>query len=133
MVIGQRIKLFREQAGLKQSDVADQSGISRVAIGNYERGDRIPSVEIAKKIADVFGISVNELLYPDEAVSNMPKIVNLDIEALQKKLDERSEKLTVLVKLFDGMNEDGQAKLIEYASDMVNHPVYKRDNSFRKK
>ncbi|EGT3961193.1 helix-turn-helix family protein [Clostridioides difficile CD149] len=51
MGIGENIKEFRLDKGLTQNDLAKKAGISRVALGNYEREERIPSIEILKKIA----------------------------------------------------------------------------------
>ncbi|MDB3696426.1 hypothetical protein C4270_04590, partial [Clostridioides difficile] len=51
MGIGENIKEFRLDKGLTQNDLAKKAGISRVALGNYEREERVPSIEILKKIA----------------------------------------------------------------------------------
>src|SRR5690242_12483049 len=65
MKIGQRIKLFREQKSLTQQQLADNSEISREAVGNYENGRRIPTTDIAERIARALGVSVNDLIYSD--------------------------------------------------------------------
>ena len=133
MVIGQRIKFFREQAGLKQSELAEKAEISRVAVGNYERGDRVPPVNIAQRIADALGMSVNDLLYPEDLKANAPDILNLDIGELQRKLDARSERISAIVRNFDLLNEAGQDKLVEESNDLTQIPKYKKGNIFRKK
>ena len=62
MNIGERIKSLRREKCLTQSELAEQAGISRVALGNYERGDRQPTIEFAAQIADVLNISMDYLL-----------------------------------------------------------------------
>ena len=52
MNTGKIISDLREQKGWAQKDLAEKSGISRVMIGKYERGEAVPSIEAAKKIAD---------------------------------------------------------------------------------
>ena len=47
---------------MKQSELAEKAGISRVSIGNYERGDRMPNVEILLKIADALEVPLAELV-----------------------------------------------------------------------
>lgn len=42
MTIGEKIKELRINKGLKQSELAEKAGVSRVAIGNYERNARQP-------------------------------------------------------------------------------------------
>ena len=62
MSIGERIRELRKKSNLNQAELAEKAGISRVALGNYERGERVPSVSIASNIATAFGVSVNSLL-----------------------------------------------------------------------
>jgi len=51
-----------EHKGWSQSDLANKSGVSRVMIGKYERGEAIPSIDAAKKIADAFEVSLDYLV-----------------------------------------------------------------------
>jgi transcriptional regulator with XRE-family HTH domain len=62
MNTGKIIVSLREQKHWSQTDLADNSGVSRVMIGKYERGEAIPSIEAAKKIADAFGVSLDYLV-----------------------------------------------------------------------
>jgi transcriptional regulator with XRE-family HTH domain len=62
MNTGKIITSLREQKGWSQSDLATHSNVSRVMIGKYERGEAIPSIEAAKKIADAFGVSLDYLV-----------------------------------------------------------------------
>lgn len=62
MNTGKIITSLREQKGWSQSDLAAHSSVSRVMIGKYERGEAIPSIEAAKKIADAFGVSLDYLV-----------------------------------------------------------------------
>jgi transcriptional regulator with XRE-family HTH domain len=43
---------LRKQKGWSQAEMADRSGVSREMIGKYERGESVPSIDAAKKIAD---------------------------------------------------------------------------------
>lgn len=62
MNIGNIISQLRDKNGFSQSDLADKSQVSRVMIGKYERGEAIPSIDAAKKIADALGISLDYLV-----------------------------------------------------------------------
>jgi transcriptional regulator with XRE-family HTH domain len=61
-MLGDRIKQYRTERNMKQSDLAELSGVSRIAIGNYERGIRQPSADTAKHIANALKISLDDLL-----------------------------------------------------------------------
>lgn len=62
MNIGEKIKEIRLAKGMKQSDLAEKAGISRVAIGNYERGDRQPNIDILSKIATALDLDISDLV-----------------------------------------------------------------------
>ena len=53
---------LREERGWSQADLANESQVSRVMIGKYERGEAIPSIEAAKKIADALQVSLDYLV-----------------------------------------------------------------------
>jgi len=42
--------------------LADNSGVSRVMVGKYERGEAVPSIDAAKKIADALEVSLDNLV-----------------------------------------------------------------------
>lgn len=60
--IGEKIKKYRKEKNLLQEDLAKMTGISRVSLGNYERGTRTPSAEILDKIALALKVSINEFV-----------------------------------------------------------------------
>lgn len=61
-MIGNRIKLLREELGLKQDELAKELNISPSSIGMYETNKREPNNEITIKLADFFGVSTDYLL-----------------------------------------------------------------------
>lgn len=62
MNISKRIGDIRKEKDWSQTDLANESGVSREMIGKYERGEAVPSIEAAKKIADAFGVSLDYLV-----------------------------------------------------------------------
>lgn len=55
---------LRKSSGLTQQELADRLGISRSAIGNYEKGIREPDLETLEKIADFFNLVKSQSFYP---------------------------------------------------------------------
>lgn len=53
---------LRKEKDWSQAELAGKTGISQVMVGKYERGDAMPSIEVAKKIADAFGVSLDYLV-----------------------------------------------------------------------
>lgn len=60
--IGKKIKYLRKGSNLTQSDLAKAIDISRVSLGNYERGDRLPDLHTVEKMSHYFDISVGFFL-----------------------------------------------------------------------
>ena len=59
--MGMQIRNYRKMRGLTQVELAEKLGLTQVAIANYERGFRKPDVEMVPKIAQVLGVSIEEL------------------------------------------------------------------------
>ncbi|MGL4314949.1 MAG: helix-turn-helix transcriptional regulator [Sphingomonas sp.] len=65
MPLYNRIALFRADRGLSRRELADAVGVNPQTIGYLERGDYSPSLELAMKIADQFGVAI-EMLFSFE-------------------------------------------------------------------
>ena len=60
-MIWNRIKVLRAERDWTQADLADKGGISRQAVISREKYKYTPSLELAFKIAEVFGVSIDEV------------------------------------------------------------------------
>ena len=61
-VIGDRLKILREERAVSQDQMAKDLGLSRLSVGNYERGVRTPEAETIIKMAEYFNTSTDYLL-----------------------------------------------------------------------
>lgn len=55
-------RLKRLRGDEKQNTVADAIGTTAQSLGRYEKGERIPDIFIASRLADYFGVSCDYLL-----------------------------------------------------------------------
>jgi putative transcriptional regulator len=55
------IRVERAKLDISQQDLAEKVNVSRQTIHSIERGKKIPSVELAIKIAQFFKVSVEEI------------------------------------------------------------------------
>ncbi len=67
-------KHIREKSGLTQQQLADKLGISRSAIGMYEKGEREPNFETLELIADTFNVDMNYLLGKKSSTEVIPVV-----------------------------------------------------------
>jgi len=85
LVIGDKIITLRKNKNWSQNDLAKALNASRDIISKYERGLNTPSLEMAEKIADIFGVTIDYLLgkssfakYDQAAIKRLDDIENLD-------------------------------------------------------
>lgn len=57
-----KLKELREERNITQEDIAIACGVSRSTIAMIEIGQNKPSLELAKKLAEVLNVSLDELL-----------------------------------------------------------------------
>lgn len=62
--IGNRIRTLRLERGMTQSEFASLMCISFQAVSNWERGITSPDLDNVVRVAELFGITVDELLRP---------------------------------------------------------------------
>lgn len=89
MNTGAIISQLRDKNGFSQSDLAEKSQVSRVMIGKYERGEAVPSIDAAKKIADALGVSLDYLVGVTSQTSfdkrTLERIIDLELLEESKK------------------------------------------------
>ena len=63
-IIGKSLRRLRQETGLTQAELADQAGLSRVSVVNYESGKALPDSANLLRLSQVFGVTVDSLLRP---------------------------------------------------------------------
>ncbi len=61
MEFGSKVVELRKEQGISQTALADRLGIHKNVLGRYERNEVLPSIEIARKIADILDVSLDYL------------------------------------------------------------------------
>lgn len=56
-----RVKDLRVAASLRQEDLAERAGVSRQTIISIERGRYNPSLELAWRLSQMLGVTIEEL------------------------------------------------------------------------
>jgi transcriptional regulator with XRE-family HTH domain len=66
ITFGKKIAILRKELGWSQSDIATKLNTSVSVISRYERDEMTPSIDAAKKLADLLGSTVGYLLGENE-------------------------------------------------------------------
>ena len=99
--VGQRIKTAREKKNLTQEDLAARIDISPTHVSVIERGTKIPRLDTFVSIANVLGVSADELLVDvvDRAAVGVASELSTGIEALPH--EEKMRVFRVVSALID--------------------------------
>ena len=83
-MLGEKIKKYREEKKMTQVEVAEVLGVKPATISKYEAGTLEPNIESLKRLAELFEVSVDELLKEDEF--DVSKINVLEVLREQKEM-----------------------------------------------
>ncbi len=64
--LGARVRDLRRGRGLTLEELAERSGVSRAMISKLERGEKNPTLVVAAKLAEGFGITLTQLVGMEE-------------------------------------------------------------------
>ena len=110
--IGSRLKMARENANLKQVDVKNKTVISNKNLSNWETGIAQPSIQDAIILADLYGITLDELF--GHKSKNIHSVITQELSTLEKRFILKMRTL----------NDKGQQKALDYIDDLVGNPKY---------
>lgn len=66
--MGYTMKGARVNAGLTQKDVAKAMNVTSVTISSWERGINSPSLFQASRLAEMYGITLNDFILPAKQI-----------------------------------------------------------------
>lgn len=81
--IHNRLKVLRAEHDLSRTDLAERVDVNPQTIGALERGDHYPSLDLAFRICDVFGL-------PVEAVFSREPFVPMSTTVYERRVERHS-------------------------------------------
>ena len=95
--IGANIVSYRKRQGMTQAGLAEKLNYSDKAVSKWERGESAPDVLTLMQIAELFDITVNELLVDPNALPENPGAVERVVgRAVEKTLKRKADKRIIL-------------------------------------
>ena len=76
-IVSSSIKKLREEKGMTQDELAEKLNVTRQAVSNWETGKTQPDIETLTRLAEIFDVSVERIIYGSE---RKEKIVHINRE-----------------------------------------------------
>ncbi len=93
VIISERIRVLREQAGITQIELARQLHITRSSVNAWEQGISVPSTQLLVELADTFSVSTDYLLGIDRTASvGVEGLTQKDVELVNHLISYLREK-----------------------------------------
>jgi len=70
--IASNLRFLRNRHGWSQEQVAEKIGVTRQAVAKWENGDTLPDILNCEALADLYDVSLNDLVRHDPDSEGMP-------------------------------------------------------------
>lgn len=118
-----KIRYYRNQAGLSVEELAEASGISASNLKRYESGITLPNnLNEIHQLAKILNIDPIMLLPNDDALSQ--KAADSGSFGIMQPKSEENHYKNILLSNYNALNEQGKKKLIDYSDDLVGNIKY---------
>ncbi len=87
MNLGTNLFQARKKKGLSQEETAEKLGVSRQTISKWETDETLPDIRQAKKLAVLYGLSLDELISFDINVKEIQEVIDKTSDEVSDKID----------------------------------------------
>lgn len=142
-LVGKTISGLRKEKNMTQMELADRLGISFQAVSNWERGQTMPDIAKLGELAEILGVTVDELLGSKKSGRMVEKLIREEPVAEELSPEEFLEMAPLVKpdqaeKLFQNVQEKISLKdlakaapfLSESTLDTLAREAVGRDGSF---
>lgn len=151
MNLGNKIREYRKNMGWTQEQLAEKLCVSRQAITKWENHQGTPSIDSLQDIAELFAISIDDLLHDENFVSAHSSREQIDISSYSKEgrlhslydsvvLDKfpnavcitalmRRKKFSLVENIVDFIIQPGSFQIADSLSDLASYYLVESTNS----
>lgn len=129
MTIGEKLKRLRKEKGISQDFVAQELHVSRQAVSKWELNEALPDLENAKRISEMFGVSMDFLVKDTPVCDANTQITASCIEELKATYQRKYKKWSFVIfsvsfsiVLFN--------QILRWTSIPLNHPIWRLSFGF---
>ncbi len=103
MQIGKRLAQLRKENGFTQKELANELNATQQVVSNIERNASTPDIDFLRKLADLYGVSLDELIGR--------KIITKDRNILEQQI----------INIIGQMDESGKELSLSLVNQVAQH------------
>ena len=121
MVIGDRLRVLRDEKKYSQGEIEKRTGLLRCYISRVENGHTVPAVETLEKFARALEVPMYQLFYEGEKPPTLPNLAKRKLadDIAWGSSGKEARLLTKFLRLFSRMNESDVKLLFSMAQKLA--------------
>jgi len=122
MIIGDHLRILREQRKLSQGDIEKRTGLLRCYVSRVENGHTVPAIETLEKLARALEIPLYQLFYEGEEPPQLPNLLKRKAsdDNVWGSTGKEARYLNKLRRLLGKTEEGDRTLLLHMAQKMSN-------------
>ncbi len=100
-----KIRELREKIGISQKELAQKLGITPTSLYRYEYGINEPNIALLIKMADIFGVSVDEIVGATTPMLDLRKLDKTQTDLIKEILQLNPRKAEHILGYIRGIND----------------------------
>lgn len=114
------LKFYRTKCGLTQKQLAEKIGYTEKSVSKWESGNALPTMEILIKLADIFKISLDELMFEKTSLNYFLGIDGGGTKTVFKLVDENDTVISIVCKASSNPNDIGMENTMALLKEGIN-------------
>ena len=135
-MLNDNIKYYRKKLGLTQVELAEKLNVSQSTITSWENGNRRPDLDFLPVLAQIFGISIDDLLgpTPDTVIVGAPPVGDIkvvyndpwDVETAFS--DPQDDSIRIMARGMGRLSPENRQKLLDVAKTLFSEDFDEEGN-----
>jgi transcriptional regulator with XRE-family HTH domain len=125
VIIGDRLRLLREQKNMSQGDIEKRTGLLRCYISRIENGHTVPAIDTLEKLARGLEVPMYLLFYDGDKPPELPHLPKRKTEAeiIWGSSGKEASVLEQFRRFFSKMKESDRRIVMLVAQKMARKPA----------
>jgi transcriptional regulator with XRE-family HTH domain len=137
-IIMSYIRQLRKQHHITQAQLAEKLNVTQTSVSQWESGRNFPDIKTARKLADYFGASLDQILTPhteeSEGKDSYLPYIYTDSPYHRGVNASKAGELEMkrrLIDIFDHLSLTAKARILERAEAYLEVELYERGNKLK--